>query len=181
MSEQVAAYETKKKPFEVTDESSAEWVLEKLEENAKARALIDEQYERMISRHEAWREDALKEIDESDAYFQSLLRLWAEEKLADGKKKSVKLPSGRVGFRAGSLSYMFGDEKVTATNARLLDFVKGEDESFIERKESVRWGDYKKTLQVTESGRVVTADGVPIPGMVATKSEPSFYVEVTGV
>ena len=173
--------DAEKKRFEVTDEASAEWVLEKLEKNAKARALVEEQYERMIARHEAWRADALKEIDESDAYFHGLLRPWAEAKLAGGKKKSVKLPSGRVGFRAGSLSYMFGDEKVTATNARLLDFVKGEDESFIERKESVRWGDYKKTLQVTESGRVVTADGVPIPGMLATKSEPSFYVEVTGV
>ena len=168
-----------KKRFEVTDEASAEWCLEKMEENAKARALIDEQYERMIARHKAWREDALKEIEESDAYFQSLLRPWAEAKLAGGKKKSVKLPSGRVGFRAGSLSYMLGDEKVTATNARLLAFVKGEDESFVERKESVRWGDYKKTLQVTESGRVVTADGVPIPGMTCTQGEPSFYVEVT--
>ena len=170
-----------KKRFEVTDEASAEWVLEKLEENAKARALIDEQYQRMLARHEAWRTEALKELDDNDAYFHGLLRPWAEAKLAGGKKKSVKLPSGRVGFRAGSLSYMLGDEKVTATNARLLAFVKGEDESFVERKESVRWGDYKKTLQVTESGRVVTADGVPIPGMVATKSEPSFYVEVTGV
>ena len=170
-----------KKRFEVTDEASAEWVLEKLEENAKARALIDEQYQRMLARHEAWRTEALKELDDNDAYFHGLLRPWAEAKLAGGKKKSVKLPSGRVGFRAGSLSYMLGDEKVTATNARLLAFVKGEDESFVERKESVRWGDYKKTLQVTESGRVVTADGVPIPGMTCTQGEPSFYVEVTGV
>ena len=106
--------EAKKKRFEVTDEASAEWAMEKLEENAKARALIDEQYERMIARHEAWREDALKEIEESDAYFQSLLRPWAEAKLAGGKKKSVKLPSGTVGFRAGSGTYKFGDERETS-------------------------------------------------------------------
>ena len=180
MSEQVAEYETKKKPFAVTDESSAEWVLEKMEENAKARALIEEQYKRMIARHEKWREEALKELEDNDAYFQSLLRPWAETKLAGSKKKSVKLPSGRVGFRAGSKTYMLDGEKVAATSARLLSFVKVEDESFIERKESVRWGDYKKTLQVTDSGRVVTADGVPIPGMTCTQGEPSFYVEVTG-
>ena len=76
---------------------------------------------------------------------------------------------------------MLDGEKVAATSARLLSFVKVEDESFIERKESVRWGDYKKTLQVTDSGRVVTADGVPIPGMTCTQGEPSFYVEVTGL
>ena len=60
--------DVEKKPFAVTDEASAEWVLEKLEENAKARALIDEQYQRMIARHEAWRADALKELDEDDVY-----------------------------------------------------------------------------------------------------------------
>ena len=163
--------EMEKKPFEVTDEASAEWVLEKLEGNAKARALIDEQYQRMIARHEAWREDALKEIDESDAYFQSLLRPWAEAKLAGGKKKSVKLPSGTVGFRAGSGTYKFGDEKVTATN---------DDASFIKVEESVRWGDYKKTLNVTEDGKVVSANGEVISGMTYTEGEPTFYVKVTG-
>jgi len=180
MSEQVAAYVTKKKPFAVTDEASAEWVLEKLEENAKARALVEEQYERMISRHEAWREDALKEIDGSDAHLQSLLRPWAEAKLADGKKKSVKLPSGRVGFRAGSKTWKIGEEKVTSTNATLLAFVKNDDDSFVKVEESVRWGDYKKTLNVTEDGKIVSANGEIIPWMTCTQGEPVFYVEVTG-
>ena len=157
-----------KKRFEVTDEASAEWVLEKLEENAKARALIDEQYQRMLARHEAWRTEALKELDDNDAYFHGLLRPWAEAKLAGGKKKSVKLPSGTVGFRAGSGTYKLGDEKVTATSAKLLAFVKNDDASFIKVEESVRWGDYKKTLHVEV-----------IPDMTYTEGEPSFYVKVT--
>ena len=172
--------EMEKKPFEVTDEASAEWVLEKLEKNAKARALIEEQYQRMIARHEAWREDALKEIDGSDAHLQSLLRPWAEAKLAGGKKKSVKLPSGTVGFRAGSGTYKFGDEKVTATSAKLLAFVKNDDASFVKVEESVRWGDYKATLNVTEDGKVMSANGEVISGMTYTEGEPSFYVKVTG-
>lgn len=168
-----------KKRFEVTDEASAEWVLEKLEENAKARALIDEQYQRMLARHEAWRTEALKELDDNDAYFHGLLRPWAEAKLAGGKKKSVKLPSGTVGFRAGSGTYKLGDEKVTATSAKLLAFVKNDDASFIKVEESVRWGDYKKTLHVTEDGKVVSANGEVIPDMTYTEGEPSFYVKVT--
>lgn len=171
--------ETEKKPFAVTDEASAEWAMEKLEENAKARALVDEQYQRMIARHEAWRADALKELDENDAYLQSLLRPWAEAKLAGGKKKSVKLPSGTVGFRAGSGTYKFGDEKVTATSAELLAFVKTDDASYIKVEESVRWGDYKATLNVMENGKVVSANGEVIPGMTYTEGEPTFYVKVT--
>ena len=178
MSEQVAAYGVEKKPFTVTDEASAEWCLEKLEENAKARALIEEQYQRMIARHEKWRADALAEIDGSDAHLKGLLEPWVAEKIADGKKKSVKLPSGVIGFRAGGKTWKMGDEKIEATTPALLAFVKENDASFVKVQESVRWGDYKKTLNEMKDGRVATSDGQIIEGMTVTQGAPSFYVEV---
>lgn len=178
MSEQIAAYQEEKKPFAVTDEASAEWCLEKLEENEEARALIDEQYKQMTARYEKWRADALAEIEGSDLYLKGLLELWAAEKIADGKKKSVKLPSGVIGFRAGGKTWKMGDEKIEATTPALLAFVKENDDSFVKVQESVRWGDYKKTLNVMEDGRVATSDGQIIEGMTVTKGAPSFYVEV---
>lgn len=178
MSEQVATYGTEKERFTVHDEASAEWCLEKMEENAKARALIEEQYQQMTARYEKWRADALAELDGSDAYLKGLLLPWAQEKVADGKKKSVKLPSGRVGFRAGSTSYMIGEDKVTATHPKLLAFVKEDYAAFIKVEESVRWGDFRKTLHVAKDGQVVTKYGEVIPGMKAVQGEPSFYVEV---
>lgn len=178
MSEQIATYGTEKERFTVTDEASAEWCLEKMEENAKARALIEEQYKRMIERHEKWRADALAEIEGSDLYLKGLLEPWAAEKIADGKKKSVKLPSGRVGFRAGGETWKMGAEKIEATTPALLAFVKENDDSFVAVKESVRWGEYKKTLNVMEDGRVATSDGQIIEGMTVTNGAPSFYVEV---
>ncbi len=178
MSEQIAAYGAEKERFAVTDEASAEWCLEKIEENAKARALIEDQYKQMIARYEKWRADALAEIEGNDLYLKGLLQPWAAEKIADGKKKSVKLPSGRVGFRAGGETWKMGTEKIEATTPALLAFVKQDDESFVKVQESVRWGDYKKTLNVMEDGRVATSDGQIIDGMTVTKSEPSFYVEV---
>ena len=71
-----------------------------------------------------------------------------------------------------------GDEKVEATTPALLAFVKQDDDSFVKVQESVRWGDYKKTLTVMEDGRVATSDGQIIEGMTVTKGAPSFYVEV---
>ena len=178
MSEQIAAYGAEKERFTVTDEASAEWCLEKMEENEKARALIEEQYKRMIARHEKWREEALAELDNSDAYLKGLLLPWAQKKVADGKKKSLKLPSGRIGFRAGSTSYMIGEDKVTATHPKLLAFVKEDYAAFIKVEESVRWGDFKKTLHVAKDGQVVTEYGEVIPDLKAIQGEPSFYVEV---
>ena len=178
MSEQVAAYGAEKERFAVTDEASAEWCLEKLEENAKARALIEEQYKQMIARYEKWRADALAELESNDLYLKGLLEPWAEEKIADGKKKSVKLPSGVIGFRAGGKTWKMGDEKIEATTPALLAFVKENDASFVAVKETVRWGDYKKTLKEMKDGRVATSDGQIIEGMTVTQGAPSFYVEV---
>ena len=169
-----------KKPFAVTDEASAEWCLEKLEENQKARALIEEQYKQMTARYEKWRADALAELESNDFYLKGLLESWATEKLADGKKKSVKLPSGRVGFRAGGEIWKMGDEKIEATTPALLDFVKENDDSFVKVQESVRWGDYKKTLNAMKDGRVATSDGQIIEGMTVTQDAPSFYVNIEG-
>lgn len=178
MSEQVAAYGAEKERFAVTDEASAEWCLEKLEENAKARALIDEQYKQMTARYEKWRADALAELESNDLYLKGLLEPWAAEKIADGKKKSVKLPSGVIGFRAGGKTWKMGDEKIEATTPALLAFVKENDASFVAVKETVRWGDYKKTLKEMKDGRVATSDGQIIEGMTVTQGAPSFYVEV---
>ena len=178
MSEQIAAYGVEKERFAVTDEASAEWCLEKLEENEKARALIDEQYKQMTTRYEKWRADALAELESNDLYLKGLLELWAVEKIADGKKKSVKLPSGVIGFRGGGKTWKMGDEKIEATTPALLAFVKENDDSFVKVQESVRWGDYKKTLNVMKDGRVATSDGQIIEGMTVTQGAPSFYVEV---
>lgn len=178
MSEQVAAYGAEKERFAVTDEASAEWCLEKIEENEKARALIDEQYKQMTARYEKWRADALAELESNDIYLKGLLEPWAAEKIADGKKKSVKLPSGVIGFRAGGKTWKMGDEKIEATTPALLAFVKENDDSFVAVKETVRWGDYKKTLNEMEDGRVATSDGQIIEGMTVTQGAPSFYVEV---
>lgn len=178
MSEQVAAYGAEKERFAVTDEASAEWCLEKLEENAKARALIDEQYKQMTARYEKWRADALAELESNDLYLKGLLEPWAAEKIADGKKKSVKLPSGVIGFRAGGKTWKMGDEKIEATTPALLAFVKENDDSFVAVKETVRWGDYKKTLKEMKDGRVATSDGQIIEGMTVMQGAPSFYVEV---
>ena len=179
MSEQIAAYGAEKERFAVTDEASAEWCLEKLEENEKARALIEEQYKQMTARYEKWRADALAELESNDLYLPGLLEPWAAEKIADGKKKSVKLPSGVIGFRAGGKTWKIADEKIEATTPALIAFVKENDDSFVAVKETVRWGDYKKTLKEMKDGRVATSDGQIIEGMTVTQGAPSFYVEVS--
>jgi hypothetical protein len=166
-----------KQAWAVTDESSADWVLTKLAENEAKRQHVTEQYQKMVDRYAKWLEDELGNINASDIYFKLLLEQWAKSTLTDGKKKSINLPSGKVGFRAGTTTYTIGGEKVTGDSKPLLDFVKEGYSEFLKVKESVDWAAFKKSIHVTDSGDVVTAAGEVVPGMTAEKGEPTFYVK----
>ena len=167
-----------KERFEVTDVSSAEWCMEKLADKAAERQQVNEQYQKMVARYDKWLSGSNKKLDADEAYFHELLRPWVAEQLADTKKKSINLPSGRVGFRAGSKSFMLNGEKVDSTNQDLVDIVDADDSVYVETKKSVRWGEYKKTLHVLEDGQVTTSQGEIIPDMKVEQGEPKFYVEV---
>ncbi len=167
-----------KEHFTVTDAASAEWCMEKLAEKAAAREQVETQYQKMVKRYEKWRTDSLARLNDDENYFYQLLAPWVAEQLAGSKKKSITLPCGRVGFRAGGKTFRLNGEKVVNTSPDLLQFVKQANAEFVDVKESVKWGDYKKTLQVAKDGRVVTADGEIIPGMSVEVEPAKFYAEV---
>lgn len=167
-----------KERFEVTDASSAEWCLEKIAELEARKAEVDAQYKKMIERYDKWREDELKNIEDSTTFFQSLLRPWVTEELKTSKKKSISLPSGRVGIRKGKETWTLAGKEFDRNDPALLVIAKSMDEKYIEVKESVKWAELKKTLHVTEKGTVVSADGEIIDAFYVVQGEPRFYVEV---
>ena len=119
----------------------------------------------MVARYDKWLSDSNKKLDADEAYFHELLRPWVEEQLDGKKASSIKLPSGRAGFHAGSRQYSIGGDKASATNSALLSFVKQSKPELVEVKESVKWADLKKTLKPMDDGRVVTDDGEIVPDM----------------
>lgn len=167
-----------KERFEVTDASSAEWCMERLAEKEAERRKVEEQYDKMVSRYDKWREDSLEKLESDESYLHQLLAPWVDEQLEGGKVSSIKLPSGRVGFHAGPRQFSIGGEKASATNQALLEFVKASQPEMVEVKESVKWADFKRTLTPTEDGQAVTKDGEIVPGMKVERGERKFYVEV---
>lgn len=169
-----------KERFEVIDESSAQWVLERLAELIQSRDHIMDQHKMMVAKYDAWKTSQLEEIDEKETYFKLLLQNWATDALANGKKKSISLPSGKVGYRAANVAFTFNGNKIDKNDTAFIELIKGIAPDNIETKESVKWADFKQSLSFTESGTVVTADGEIVEGLMATQGEPTFYVKVEG-
>ncbi|MFA9478032.1 host-nuclease inhibitor Gam family protein [Phycisphaerales bacterium AB-hyl4] len=91
--------------FEVRDDDSANWVLRKIVE---AR-----QYAQRVT---TWAEQEKKRAEHQEAFFWNRfgmqLRRWTQRQIAErgGKRKSLDLPAGRVGFRAGKEKLVVCDE-----------------------------------------------------------------------
>lgn len=171
--------ETKER-FTVTDASSAEWVMGKLAEKQAKIAEMARQRDKMLVRYNEWYEEGTAALSGDIAYFEKLLADWARDELAEGKAKSISLPSGRVGFWAAPAAVTFGGTPVDKTNADFVAMMKKAAPEYVETKESVKWGDLKKTLTFADGGKVISADGEVLTEMAWTQPEPTFYATVKG-
>ena len=169
-----------KERFTVKDAFGAEWAMEKIAEKQAEIAEMARQRDKMIARYNEWYAAGTEALNGDIAYFEKLLADWAREELAEGKAKSISLPSGRIGFRAAPATVTFVGTPVDKTNADFIAMVKKSAPEYVETKESVKWGDLKKTLTFADGGKVISADGEVLAEMAWTQPEPTFYANVKG-
>ena len=169
-----------KERFTVKDASSAEWVMEKIAEKQAEIAEMTRQRDKMLARYNEWYTAGTEALNGDIAYFEKLLADWAREELAEGKAKSISLPSGRVGFRAAAPKVTFAGAPVDKTSAAFVTLTKQVAPEYVETKESVKWADFKKTLTLAENGAVVTESGEILPDMKWEAQDPTFYAPVKG-
>lgn len=169
-----------KERFTVTDASSAEWVMGKLAEKQAEIAEMGRQRDKMLARYNEWYEEGTAALNGDIAYFEKLLADWARGELAEGKKKSIALPSGRVGFRASAPKVTFAGAPVDKESVAFVTMAKQVAPEYVETKESVKWADFKKSLTLAENGAVVTESGEILPEMKWEAQEPTFYATAKG-
>lgn len=99
--------EKQKEYFEVTDESSADWVLQKINENNRQKAEIHYRAEAKKNelRHQwldpidEWEEKESKKIDDSNGYLTMLLDNYMQNELAKNPKFKLSSPFGKLSTR----------------------------------------------------------------------------------
>ena len=167
-----------------TDEE-AEKIMQKIAWVAKKKAEKQSQYDEQIdflNRKKAvadeWLQKELESLNGYSASLESQLRPYIEKKLDGKKTHSIKFINGKAGLRKGTEKFYIANQEVKNDNPKLIEIVKTYDESLIKTKEIADWASFKKTLNVTDSGKVVNADGEIIQDMEVICSEDKFYVEV---
>lgn len=163
--------------FQIDDIPKAEWALKKIAHYNRIKAKRKAEYEQMKADNEHWYQQETAEADRQIEYFQALLQPFAEKELEGSKKKSVALPSGKIGFRAGTQKFFLGADEVKNDNPALIGFVKASLPELLKVKESVDWATMKKDLVALGNGKVITKDGEIVPDMRVETGGVKFYVE----
>ncbi|WP_425057643.1 hypothetical protein SCACP_21620 [Sporomusa carbonis] len=144
--------------FVIDTPEKADWAVRKIlrlqTKNEEINQIADDRIEKV----EAWRKQTKSENDRSIEYLVSLLRPFAEQQL-DGKKKTVRLPSGDVNFRATPTQFFIAGQKVDGKNQVLTSYVKQNAPEYLKIEESTNWAEFKKTLTITSTGQVIANDG----------------------
>lgn len=158
--------------FRITDEGKLSWAFRKLssikvEEN-KVKGIATYERERI----RIWEERELKPLNDEMEYFNGLIETYHAHVLAQNPDaRTISTPYGKSKSRASRAQPEQADKdlvlKHVLTND-MRDFVK----------EELRWGDFKKTLNISGDS-VVDANGEVVPGMAVKPESITFSNEVT--
>ena len=157
--------------FEITDDKAAQWALRKIGEARKEQdrllALVDAEFERLAGERAMLRE----KCEQDTAYLTDALRRYFEivEHRQTKTRESYKLLGGSLIFKKPAA-------KMVQDEAALIERLA--DTPFVETVTKLRWGEYKKTLEVAGYVVVDTATGEVVPDVRVEITPGEFVVEV---
>src|SRR5690606_19790628 len=161
--------------FEIKDINSLNWAFRKVAAlQAKAKE-IKQLAEIERQRIADWEKSELSSIEASMEFFESLVTQYHAKQLElDPKAKTISTPYGKSKTRTSKAAPEKQDEE------KILQYViENEMDEFI--KNSVKWGDLKKSLKVVEiSGEkvVVDSNGQIVPGVTVKPESITYSLEV---
>ena len=160
--------------FVIDTPDKASWALRKIAQMEAKKKAAQEQADAETMRVKTWLAEQTVDCDKQIAWFEFMLRPFAESALQGEKKRSLTLPAGTIGFRSGQPHF-------DVNEIELLGYIKERAPGYVKIKESVDWSRFKKEMALQPvNGKAVTKDGEIIPGIVASDAEDTFYVKTGG-
>jgi hypothetical protein len=146
-------------PFAIKDDREADWAVAKIVRRQAQIGANKKLAELRKQQIDDWFASVTHTLEAEMKFFEELLRPYLETRLADQKTKTLKLPSGAVSLRKSNPEFTIDGEKINNDNPSLVEYIRRSSPDFLKIKEYADWGELKKSLIATESGKVITSDG----------------------
>jgi phage host-nuclease inhibitor protein Gam len=167
----LSALPAKTQRLRVNDKSQAEWCLRQVARIKKQQAEVESIAQAEIEKISAWRDREASSLGGTASFFESLLIDFHCRTLeADGKAKTIRLPSGSLQARAQQPEFIRNEET-------LLPWVKQNRPEFVLAKQSVDWSNLKKEIVVNNGIAIDQLTGEVLPVQVVERG-PAFSVKV---
>jgi len=158
--------------FLIADANMANWALaqlarlesdlERVEKIAEAERHRIDQY---VTRHKTT-------ISRKQEFLTTALKSWFEvQQAADPRLKTVDLPNGTLQERRSSASAALVDEQA------LMEWLKVNRPDLIRVKESPKWADVKKVVEIRDHLVVWPETGEIVPGVMVEPAATRFFVK----
>lgn len=158
--------------FVVDDDQKAAWAMRKLRgihaHKAANKAIADEE----IARINDWLANANASLNESEAYFTSLLISYARYCREHDDRKSIVLPHGKIVSRSGQPKWSIEDEE-------FLKWAQGNHDDLIRTKVEPNLSEVKKVLEIVDGKVIDPQTGEVALGVSVSPAEITYSVEVT--
>lgn len=164
-----------KQGFEIDNDSKAEWALNKLKELRCEHDRLVKVCQDMILHYQGKIAEYDQKLKENEKYFIALLNQYFESVPHKEIKTLEKytLPSGDLILKKPQIKILRPDDE------SFLPWIKINAPRFIEFKEFIKWGEFKKTLIIDEEQGVVingeTGDAVPVE---IQKTDEEFEIKL---
>jgi hypothetical protein len=166
--------------FEINGLNSLTWAFRKLAAVQAKEADIVNTAKKERDRIDFWEQEQKQSLKQDKEFFEGLIQTYHAKVLTDDPKaKTLSTPWGKSKATASKAQPDKADEETILKHVQendMRDFIK----------ESLKWGDLKKTLKVVTVGDeqfVVDENGQMVPGAVVKAASISFSVkpEVDGI
>lgn len=155
--------EAPKERFHVTDDGGAYWAFRKLGEVKAKMEKVDKLKAEYDAQNEDWYAAQMNPLQRDWDNFANMIEEYRLTQV-DGK---VSTPAGSTSTRHEKV-YKYKKED-------LLAYLKANHPEYVKNVETSKWGDFKKTLNVLEDGRVVDDNGEIVPDMTVSERETVSY------
>ena len=170
--DEIFVYEELDSSWKVTDDSKADWAVERIREVEEEKDRLIKLAEDKINQLKARIDELKAEKDTGTSFFKGKLREYMAtvETKSTKTQDTYKLLSGILKIKRKAPTPIKDDEK-------LLQWLKSNKmNNYITSVEKANWGEFKKELTQTDRG-FVTKDGEVVEGVTLKENDDVFIVE----
>ena len=149
---------------------------EQIDSAAVRRDTFKQHYQQKIAKADEIFELDTKEFRAQVDELTEQLRRYAQTHIT-GKKKSLKFPGGTLCFTKQQPLFFIDGQVITNDNPTLIDLVRNSSPELIQTKETARWGEFKKRLEVIDDAVYFKDTGECIPALRAQVEADKFSIK----